>query len=512
MLASACTLGLTIVSGCSAVTGAGSATLAQGASATHAASKTSTSATSSIAPRPARARLVLRASVIHWRLPAPVSRTVAAARGERIYVFGGHDAAGATVDTVDELNLHTGRTTVAGALALPTHGAAAAALGGQLLVFGGASNTVHDVVQQFHPRRRAARVIARLPTPRADVTAAVVGHTVVLVGGFDGIGPQRDVWASRGGLHFHAIAALRQPVRYPAVVADDNNVYVFGGLISGGEYDGQFSNLIQRVHLGPHPSVTIAGRLPMPLAHAMGALIDGRILVIGGSTTHGPSAAILRFDPGRDHVRLAGRLPHPVTDAAVATVAGTAYLLGGISTQPLASVIAVRLAPAAHRAPRSAARRRLPRHYENQRLHIAVRYPAGWRISKRTLTRLVSPRQLLVVSSFPIRQHHPDPNCTPQTALSQMPPGGALLLLFEQQPPQTSPSARRFFGPRPIPFDLEQLAPRPYECFGLSRAVNFHSHGREIELIAYFGPSASPRTLRLADQTLDSLSLTTQGN
>jgi hypothetical protein len=93
-----------------------------------------------------------------------------------------------------------------------------------------------------------------------------------------------------------------------------------------------------------------------------------------------------------------------------------------------------------------------------------------------------------------------------------MPPTGALLLLFEQQPPTTSPTARRFFGPRPNPFDLEHLTPRPYECFGISRPVNFHSDGREIYLVAYFGPSASPHTLQLADQTLDSLSLATQGN
>ncbi|HZE05074.1 MAG TPA: hypothetical protein VE127_07615, partial [Solirubrobacteraceae bacterium] len=174
------------------------------------------------ATRPKRppGRLVLRASVTPWRLPAPRYRTDAVARGEQIFVFGGLDPAGATVNTVEELNLHTGRMSTAGTLALPTHGSAAGLLRGRLLVFGGASDTVHEVVQQFAPQRHAARVIARLPGPRADVSAAVVGHTVVLIGGFDGIGPQRAVWASRDGRHFRVIGQLRQAVRYAAVVAD----------------------------------------------------------------------------------------------------------------------------------------------------------------------------------------------------------------------------------------------------------------------------------------------------
>jgi streptogramin lyase len=258
-------------------------------------------------------------------------------------VLGGHDIAGATISSVDELDVATGTTRLAGALAAPTHGAAAAALGGRVLVFGGASSAVHDLVQRFDPRRRSTRVIARLPRPRADVTSAVVGHTVVLIGGFDGISPQRDVWAAGDGRHFRVIAKLPRAVRYPAVVAEGDCVYVLGGLISGGEYDGRFSDLIQSVCVH-HSSAAIVGRLPTPVAHAMGALIAGRVLVLGGSTPRGPSAAILRFEPATGRVVRAGRLPYPLTDAAVATVHGTAYLLGGISTRPLASVIEVRLA------------------------------------------------------------------------------------------------------------------------------------------------------------------------
>lgn len=284
---------------------------------------------------------MLRASRSGIRLPASVYRTVAVALGDRIFVFGGHDVAGDTISAVYSVDLRTGSSRVAGTLAVPTHGAAAAALGGRLLVFGGASTTVHDLVQRYDPLRRTTSVVGHLPAQRADVTAAVVGPTVVLVGGFDGIGPQREVWASNNGHAFHVIARLPQAVRYPAAVADGDSVYVFGGLISGGEYNGQFSNLIQRVNV-PGRTARIVGHLPTPTAHAMGALIGGDVLVMGGSTPGGPSAAIRRFDPSTGRVAGVGRLPYPLTDGAVAGVGGTAYLLGGISTEPLTTVIAVR--------------------------------------------------------------------------------------------------------------------------------------------------------------------------
>lgn len=305
-----------------------------------------------LARRPAGLRtLTIRTGLTRWQLPAPVYRTAAVATRGRIYVLGGHDAGGATIDTVDALDPATGRSWIAGRLAVPTHGAAAGLLGGRILVLGGAADSVRDLVQQFIPDRRVARVVGTLPGARADVTAAVVGRTLVLVGGFDGVGPQGGVWASADGRRFHTIARLRQAVRYPAAVAAGDCVYVFGGLISGGEYDGRFSDLVQRVCLGRRRAAAIVGRLPAPVAHAMGALLDGQILVFGGSTRRGPSAAILRFDPSsrrvRDRVTRAGRLPRPLTDGAVATIGGTAYLLGGISDGgPVASVLKVRVTAA----------------------------------------------------------------------------------------------------------------------------------------------------------------------
>jgi N-acetylneuraminic acid mutarotase len=179
-----------------------------------------------------------------------------------------------------------------------------------------------------------------MPTVRADLTAAVAAGRVILVGGFDGIGPQASVWSTRDGSHFTVVAHLPQPVRYPAVAALGTNVYAFGGLISGGEYSGTFTSDIQRIDLRTG-SARIIGHLPSPVAHAMAATVNGRIYLLGGSTPHGPSDMIRRLDPASGRTSIAGKLPHPLTDAAIASVGSTIYLLGGISQGPLATILAV---------------------------------------------------------------------------------------------------------------------------------------------------------------------------
>lgn len=273
-------------------------------------------------------------------LPAPVYRTVAVATGGKVYVLGGHDPAGGSVTSVEAFDPRSNVARLAGRLVYQTHGAAAANLRGRILVFGGASTSVHDVVQQFFPKTRRSRVIATMPTVRADVTAVAAAGRVILVGGFDGAGPQSSVWATRDGRHFTVVAHLPQPVRYPAVAALGVNVYAFGGLISGGEYNGTFTSDIQRIDLRTG-STRIIGHLPSPLAHAMAATVKGHIYLLGGSTPHGPSATIRRLDPTTGQTRSAGHLPHPLTDAAVASIGSTIYLLGGISRGPLATILAV---------------------------------------------------------------------------------------------------------------------------------------------------------------------------
>jgi hypothetical protein len=292
----------------------------------------------------------LRTSVLAARLPAAIYRTQAAVSAGSVYLLGGINATGVTVNDVYRLDPISGTVSRVGVLAAATHGAAALTVGGRILVFGGAATSVHDTVQAFAPATAETTVVGRLPGPLADLTAAAVGNQILLLGGFNGTGRLDTVLASTDSTTFHVLAHLAEAVRYPAVAVEGTNVYLFGGLLSGGEYTGTFSTAIQRIDVATG-STTIVGRLPIPLAHAKAVVLAGHMLVLGGSTTGKPSAVVFNFDPAAAAISKIGDLPEPVTDGAVVTVGDTAYLLGGISGAPLATILTVQLVGAAAAKP-----------------------------------------------------------------------------------------------------------------------------------------------------------------
>ncbi len=289
-------------------------------------------------------RLGLQSQILPWHLPQPMYRIMGATLGGEIYLLGGLNAAGTTIADVEVVDPATGTVTPAGLLAEPTHGGAAVTVGDRILVFGGASTTVHTDIQAFDPGTKSTQIVGQLPGPRADLSAASVGSEVLLLGGFDGTGPLQSVLAAPDGISFQLLGQLAEPIRYPAVAVDQGEVYLFGGLLSGGEYTGTFTTAIERVDPATG-TATVVANLPVPLAHAMAAVLGGQILLIGGSTPSGPSAEVYVFEPGNNTLSPIGSLPEPVTDGTVVVVGQTAYVLGGISAAPMATVIAVHLVP-----------------------------------------------------------------------------------------------------------------------------------------------------------------------
>jgi hypothetical protein len=292
---------------------------------------------------PAAVSVTVQAMVAPYRLPAPVFRTMAAAADGDVFVLGGVNAAGVTISDVVRTTPATGAVARVGALAEPTHGAAAVTAGGRIVVFGGAATTVHTAVQSADPATGVTRVTGLLPGPWADLAAAAAAGRAVLLGGFDGSSPLSGVLIASGPTGFRTLTRLPQAVRYPAVAVSGGDIYLFGGLLAGGEYTGTFTPLIQQVDPATG-TARIAGRLPYPVAHAKAVVLDGQILILGGSTPRGPTAEILCFDPARQAITLAGRLPAPSTDGAVAVVGNTGYLVGGLSaTGPLDQVVVIKL-------------------------------------------------------------------------------------------------------------------------------------------------------------------------
>jgi hypothetical protein len=78
--------------------------------------------------------------------------------------------------------------------------------------------------------------------------------------------------ATTDGVTFHPVAQLAETVRYAAVAVSGHFLWVFGG-----EHQHRVTTDIQRVDLTTG-RVTVAARLPTPLAHACAVVLNGSTL------------------------------------------------------------------------------------------------------------------------------------------------------------------------------------------------------------------------------------------
>lgn len=110
-------------------------------------------------PRPAAIvphAFTVRATLAAWRLPVARYRTMAATNGRYVFLLGGIDAGGSTVDTVYRLDTSTGATKLVGALQALTHGGAAVLLDQRAFVFG-VRGLRYTTLCKGSPRRVLAR-------------------------------------------------------------------------------------------------------------------------------------------------------------------------------------------------------------------------------------------------------------------------------------------------------------------------------------------------------------------
>jgi hypothetical protein len=317
-----------------------------------------------------------------YQLPSGLAREVVLPAGRGLLIAGGLTPRATSTAAVRLLNPSTGGTSRVGRLAIPTHDAAGATVGGRTFVFGGGQQGSVATVQQITarpapaqagPARGAGPVAGRLPRPRSDLAAVTRGGTAYLLGGYDGAGYDATVLATRDGRRFTVVARLAVPVRYPAVAVLGGQIWVFGGQTSHG-----ITNDIQRISLpgsgpggagqtvgGRKVAAVVAGHLPRPMTAAAAFALGGALYIAGGQTaparpgqvTARPSAtlttsgAVLRYQPGHPAV-LAGTLPVPVANAGAGVVGGTAFLVGGDNgVRPVPTVTELRLVPAAAAIP-----------------------------------------------------------------------------------------------------------------------------------------------------------------
>lgn len=162
-------------------------------------------------------------------LPQPRSDLVAAVIGDRAFVLGGFDGTTSLSAVLATKDGHRFRPVAQ--LPVTVRYPAVAALGNELLVFGGEHNgAVIDDVQQVDLRSGQARVLGHLSQPLAHESAAVIDGVVWLVGGRTGGQLQRRVWRWEPSQR-RSVAAGRLPyaVADAGLAVEGSTAYLLGG-------------------------------------------------------------------------------------------------------------------------------------------------------------------------------------------------------------------------------------------------------------------------------------------
>jgi hypothetical protein len=115
---------------------------------------------------------------------------------------------------------------------------------------------------------------------------------------------------------------LPQAVSRPTVFAAGEGLLIVGGLTAA---DTTTQDIL-RVAL-PQGTVSPAGRLPVPVHDAAGAMVNGRDLVFGGGSSI-VTSAVQDVTPGSSP-RLISHLPQPRADLVAVSDGKAGYVLGG---------------------------------------------------------------------------------------------------------------------------------------------------------------------------------------
>ena len=282
-------------------------------------------------PRPKRVKATppvtppaVEAGLLPWQLRAPISREVVLPRAGRngLLVLGGLASDGSSSDGVALLDPRNGVLSAHGTLLQPTHDAAGAVLGARDLVIGGGT-TAPAGSTQIEAGTGVARGSSLAPA-RADAGAVTIGHTVYVVGGYDGSAMDPEVVATTDGRRYRGVAALPVPVRYPAVAALGSRIYVFGGLGS----DGKPTAAVQLVDPARR-TAHVVGRLPVPLSGAAAGSIGGTVYLAGGLKATGLTEAVYAFEPHGASFLRAGSLRVGIAYAGAAVTRGRLWIVGG---------------------------------------------------------------------------------------------------------------------------------------------------------------------------------------
>ena len=259
-------------------------------------------------------------------MPLPRTEVAAAAVGSEIVVFGGFTSDGAASRRADAYSPARDSWRRLPDLPIGVHHAMAAGAGGKACAIGGYAGTGAVLRAAFVLERGAWRSLPRMPFPRAAAGVGVVGGKIVVAGG---IGEARRL--ARNALVYdlrtRRWSVVPGPTRreHLGVTALDGVVYAVGGRTSGLD-----TNLLDFESFRPGDR---SWRRLQPVPDARGgtgaAALAGHVVSVGGEEPRGTIAEVLAY-------RIADRrwvplpdLPTPRHGVGAAALGGRVYVIGG---------------------------------------------------------------------------------------------------------------------------------------------------------------------------------------
>jgi hypothetical protein len=135
---------------------------------------------------------------------------------------------------------------------------------------------------------------------------------------------------------------------------------------------------------------------------------------------------------------------------------------------------------------------------------VSARYPPSWFATRKPLTPVTSPVQVLAVASYrlPGGMSGAD-GCSPREALDRLPPSGVFIFGWEYDRPALTGVRTSDFPPQPEHFTLGRRT--AFECLGPSYVVHFRDAGRLFQIHVVLGPEAGDDARETAVRILDSV-------
>ena len=262
-----------------------------------------------------------------WTLSAPARGQAATVGDGDLILAGGLNAASSS--TVQAY----GPNRIAVSLPTAVHDAGAVVTGGDLMVFGGGTVAPTATVQAVPLAGGSILSPVALSQPLADLTAVTLAGRVYLVGGYSGTVYNDKVFQWTAGQALSVAAVLPVGLRYAAITVDGPQIVVAGGRTPTGESAAVYAVNPVTGHVSTWPS------LPTPLAYAGAAVLSGHLWVVGGQTTTGNSAAAYVYDAATKNWHTGPSLPLATTDGTLTAFHHKLWYAGGQTAQGMTATV-----------------------------------------------------------------------------------------------------------------------------------------------------------------------------